>query len=129
MLKESISGSSISFGRRAFFCFFCRFHQSLCQKPSLLLFSRTVTNPCWSRKSSHLPTLHGSLILVMCSCFQRHVSLSYSGNFVCNLIDSGFAPLPNGILLRLYQQVQGVYRWHRKANVLRSNSYSPHKAA
>src|SRR6218665_3530150 len=46
--------------------FFGRFHRSLCQKSSLLLFSRTVTNHCWSRKSSHLPTLHGSLILVMC---------------------------------------------------------------
>src|SRR6218665_1853038 len=84
MLKELISGSSISFGRRAFFCFFGRFHQSLCQKPSLLLFSRTVTNHCWSRKSSHFPTLHESLILVMCYSLHRHVSRSYFGNLVRN---------------------------------------------
>jgi len=66
MLQESMSGSSISFGTRTFLCFFGRFHQSLCQKASLLLFLGSVAKQYWPRKSGHLPTLHGSPILLMC---------------------------------------------------------------
>src|SRR6218665_1458475 len=66
ILKESISGSNISLGTRTFLCFFGRFHQSLCQKESLLLFLGSVAKQYWPRKSGHLPTLHGSPILLMC---------------------------------------------------------------
>src|SRR6218665_79445 len=66
MLQESMSGSSISFGTRTFLCFFGRFHQSLCQKASLLPFLGSVAKQYWPRKSGHLPTLHGSPILLMC---------------------------------------------------------------